>query len=359
MTKEAKKMGVTFLLLTSLTLFASAPKGHKTDSHEPDQHAKHRATNDYQIKKFRFSRHDKQRFERLVLEFAARGDFEKGPSVRLVPNESDSEVTIRVSDAAITGSIPESAINESYANKSRLLGPISLNTDDPSEGFTVKTFFKDSGLTADAFWLESPYRLIIDVYPKGAVRSKGPHVLKSTQRNLASEYVEEDSPKLVKASKSDFYRGRDTVLCFPAGSQVSMSIGFASQPGGNAKSKVNVDNPGANLPTDPTAIVCYPVAAQLKATIHFHQKDGGGMHEGAPNYIYESPQSAAPGPRNTPSGGVFGGGNSRFGGDADLIFGSNAGVAPRGGLHQRGLSSTPNTGRPPALNAGSLLPPLK
>ncbi|MFM8316453.1 MAG: hypothetical protein ACKOA8_19405, partial [Deltaproteobacteria bacterium] len=227
-----------------------------------------------QIKKFRFNRHMKLGFERLVIEFSSKANGKSTPVIRILPDKSGKETTVHVSQASLVGAIPESAINDSYVKKSQYFGPISINSDSTS-GFDIRTFIKQSHSIVDAFWLEKPSRLIVDVFTKSSDRAQGPNmVLKRATASVASKNptaiesgkVEPEGSKAMPSSvdwtKSE-KPGDEAVLCFPANTQVKANIGFEK----SAEAPVvpaNIDNTYAKTASNgQDMIVCYPKGAQV------------------------------------------------------------------------------------------------
>lgn len=259
-----------------------------------------------QIQKFRFNRHVKLGFERLVIEFATKGPIKVAPTIRLVPDSAGKETTIHVSQASLMGAIPESAINDSYVKKSQYFGPISINSDS-SNGFDIRTFIKQSHSIVDAFWLEKPSRLIVDVFPKTSDRAQGPNivlkrstasVVRKNEVSLAGneskvEEKTEQSPAWTQMEKpSD-----DSVLCFPANTQVKANIGFEKGMGAPSAAN-NVDSTyGAASGATQDMIVCYPKGAQVTPHLKFAPSDTpfyGRAEMDNKNNSRRTPSSAVP-----------------------------------------------------------------
>ncbi|MCB0417257.1 MAG: hypothetical protein H6617_09395 [Bdellovibrionaceae bacterium] len=198
------------------------------------------------LKHFRFGKHKSQDFERLVIQF---GGNRPDPRVQISANPNQKEATVALENVHLIGAIPESAINDSYVGKSRYLGPISINTDDPNRATTLRVFLKENTLKFDAFWLQNPARLVVDAFPPTSPRSsKGRFILtaakKAAQRNLASStLVNKD------------------VVCFPIASQLSPTVSFREQAATTPSGFVKNSLIGP--------IACYPVDAEVKATIFF------------------------------------------------------------------------------------------
>jgi hypothetical protein len=248
-----------------------------------------------QIKKFRFNRHVKLGFERLVIEFETKTPMKTNPIIRLVPNASGKETTVHINQASLVGAIPESAINDSYVKKSQYFGPVSINSD-ASAGFEIRTFIKQSHSVVDAFWLDKPSRLIIDVFPKSSDRAQGPNiVLKRTTASLSrkaepqnsnpeeksietekksveikeSKPTESATPEWTKMEKPSY----ESILCFPAHTQVKANIAFDKGLTGT-DAVANVDATyGAASKNNQDIIVCYPKGAQVTPKLKFQPSE--------------------------------------------------------------------------------------
>lgn len=256
-----------------------------------------------QIKKFRFNRHMKLGFERLVIEFSNQTHSKEVPQIRLLPDTQGKYSTIKVGKASLVGAIPESSINDSYTQKSRYFGPVSINSDTTS-GFEIKAFIKQSHTLVEAFWLEKPSRLIIDIFPKNSDRAMGPNVV--SKRTTASEQVAENHPSSAKghnkeggeshgSKESQHGHGSETtkqkshwsksekpedesVVCFPANTQVRANIGFekgTSRTGSNVPTTIDSTYSQASTVPGPESIVCYPKGAQVTMLLKFQPTDNG------------------------------------------------------------------------------------
>lgn len=239
-----------------------------------------------QIKKFRFNRHSKLGFERLVIEFDSKSQGKEVPVIRLVPDKLGKETTVHVGKAALVGAIPEASINESYSQKSQYFGPVSINTDTNS-GFDVKTYIKQSHSLVDAFWLQNPSRLIVDVFPKDSDRALGPNVV--TQRTTASASEKTSEAKMPKAEKAKEGKKSEKmapewtkmekpedelVLCFPANTQVKANIGFekGTNRAGFVPQSIDSTFSTASAPVQDN-IVCYPRGAQVTPLLKFQPSE--------------------------------------------------------------------------------------
>lgn len=216
-----------------------------------------------EIHKFRFNRHAGQGFERLVIEFGAVGDT-SNVSVRQNPSGAQ-EVSINIDKAALTGAIPESAINDNFTPKSHMLGPISIGTDNPQGGFSVRAFLKDTHAKVDAFWLSKPARLIIDAYQPDSVRASSRDVLGSSGRYPASKTHQPKNRNVASGTPSDIY-------CFPVSAQVKAKIGFELYEG-YSRVAVAMKDPAKTPQNLNESIVCFPTVARVNPTLTFYSSD--------------------------------------------------------------------------------------
>lgn len=223
------------------------------------------AAKQVEIRKFRFNRHSSANFERLVLEFGSKES--ELPEVKVTPTASGKDVMINIEATSLVGAIPESSINESFTPKSHWIGPISINSDTPKGGFSVRAFLKNPGAQVDAFWLEAPSRLIVDVFPKESLRaSVGRSVLAttaSTHKTPARKIASVPTPSPSKDR---------SVLCFPAQAEVKAKIGFRKYQGSNQVG-VTVNTGEDRSTNEEEAIVCYPASMRVNPTVTFSSND--------------------------------------------------------------------------------------
>lgn len=251
-----------------------------------------------EIKRFRFQRHAKHNFERLVIEFGGQSK-STAPNVKVSPNPAEKSVSVNVSNLTLVGAIPEAAMNESFVPQSKYLGAIHINTDSGSS-VTIKVGLKDASLKGDAFWLQSPSRLVIDAFPGNSPRVSGPAVLASHPvaapigPTLTKETKGATPPASVKAAidgnaKAPLEAAADTkpskrllsankkvlrdYICFPVNAQVMTSISYESANGDSEKIAMRLETDGtpATPPsvTSSDGIACYPRSSQVKALISF------------------------------------------------------------------------------------------
>jgi hypothetical protein len=222
------------------------------------------AASAYQIKKFRFKQHKGLKFERLVIEFADKGEGFAAPNLKLGVTKSGENI-ITIENATLSGAIPEASINDSYTARSKYFGPIAFATD-VQDGFLVRMAVKRAEAKVDAFWLQFPSRLIVDVFPMDSERALGPHVLHK-QRNNRS--IASHSPSKRQEAEAN------NVFCFTASAQVKAMLGY--ELGDLWKGIEMTVNDYPSIPPRPTpdSIVCFPKAAQVMPQVTFSA--GGGI----------------------------------------------------------------------------------
>ena len=315
-----------------------------------------------QIKKFRFNRHVKLGFERLVIEFSNKAPGKVVPNIRLIPDKLGKETTVQVSKATLVGAIPESSMNDSYAKKSHYFGPVSINTDTTA-GFEIRTFIKQSHSIVDAFWLQNPSRLIVDVFPKDSERALGANI--KTSRTTASFESSEPTASKVnsngaKTNRSDWMKLEkpedDLVLCFPTNTQVKANIGFEKfTPRLGAGVPLSIDNTFSSASSSvQESIVCYPKGAQVTPLLKFqpNQNSQYGRVElengNAPNPMNGRQPSSIP--QMNPNGN-----SQQFNGGYPQQFNGGYPQQFNGGYPQqfnRGYPQQSNRGYPQQFNGG-------
>lgn len=218
--------------------------------------------NGLEIRKYRFSRHTDRGFERLVIEFDHLGT--DGTKPDLKTESLNHEAKITVGSAHLSGVIPESEINRSYLTNSRLLGAISISAEKSS--FRVVTSLKKSA-TVEAFWLEKPARLVVDVFPVDRAAFNA-----TSRRRVAS-----NTPKPASVTTHESTTG--DVYCFPAGTQLQATVGFGKKEAagaelagtGNGADTLGIGTTGTGngLDGSENSIVCFPSTARLLPQISF------------------------------------------------------------------------------------------
>lgn len=216
-----------------------------------------------EIKKFRFRRHNKKNFERLVIEFSSK-DQGGAPQITTLPSSNGKEASIQIERVALVGAIPESLINDSYVAKSKFLGPVSINTDGPVKGFVIRTFLKEP-VGVDAFWLEHPGRLVLDVFPANSARVEG-RVPESEFREIAHIRP----PAETKVAKED----PSGIVCYPLNAAVSATVSFHSKmtsgPGGQVDALPFALASGGSPGAEP--VICFLSSSQVVAQVAFKPK---------------------------------------------------------------------------------------
>lgn len=206
-----------------------------------------------EIRRFRFAKHKSLEFERLVIEFRAKSGGDS-PLVKLVTGATPTEATVVLSQVELVGAIPEAAINDSYDSKAEYLGPISINTDDPSRDVALRVFVRDPKLKMDAFWLSQPARLVVDAYPEDSARAR-------KGRFVADRPRGDRRPASLGGSD-------DEVICYPATSQLVATVRFF-QSHADRPETPTFGTYGMGNPTGP--IVCFPAKARVVADVGFQQ----------------------------------------------------------------------------------------
>jgi len=240
-----------------------------------------------EIKRFRFQRHAKQDFERLVMEFGGNG---KGavPTVKVTPQAGEKNAQISVDGFTLVGAIPEAAMNESFGGRSKYLGALALNTDKADSLF-IKTNLKDAKVQIDAFWLESPSRLVVDAFPASSPRAAGPAVLEdrgtassatvkpaaptehaANHATAAEHKAEVAGPAMpaTHASKKKGHHNKSQFVCYATNSQVVASVSYEDP---TTKTGMSIETDGTTVTspnsTNQDRVACFPKNSFLKAKI--------------------------------------------------------------------------------------------
>jgi hypothetical protein len=228
-------------------------------------------TGKYEISKYRFSKKSGKSGERLVIEFSTKNKGSK-PQVKTQFNSSNKSVAVHIDNASLMGAIPEAMINDTYLPKSNYLGNLNINTDD-KESFHLKVALKNSVKDVDAFWLDSPARLVLDISTGGGhSTAKGDHSYSS--RGIASE-----EKRSTKSGK---------VMCFHADSQVTPAIMFDKKLGIQGQQNGAADG-----------IVCYPTSALVDINVTYLNKQGAVWNSRTDRNVaaVEHPTMMAPEPQ--------------------------------------------------------------
>lgn len=247
-----------------------------------------------EIRNYRFQAHRGQGFERLVLEFSRKDQNPKvQPLVKVTP--AGAEMDIAIDRAVLMGAIPESLINDSYQAKSRYLGALSVNADNPAAGFSLRTALKNPKAKLKAFWLANPPRLVIDV-------RVGKEIASTDEGGSATLKVTRKKPQ-----PPAFER----FICFPAAAKVGMNVVFqmAQTKKEEELKNVHVNLQGTSVQEEaappPDAIVCYPREAQVVAQLGFEMPKAE-PNEGTDANTEPAPlqTNSAPRPSAAPTGGM-------------------------------------------------------
>ncbi len=297
-----------------------------------------------EIRQYRFSRHAGG-YDRLVLEFERKdSDSSSRPSVGAQKSSTPREWSVQVDNAVLLGAIPESLINDSYTKKSRYLGPISVNMDNPSTGFSVRATIKSAGTRIQAMWLENPARLVIDAYGAG----------KSLAHRETSSVKSHQRPGLAD------------LLCFPAVSKVGLTVIFQTQSHSEEELqniRVNTDGttPLEGTPSN-DAIVCYAKSSRVVAALSFESKPKESLiSRETPTYTEPAtipePSFTAPAPATTPMASAPAVSNDMELDPGPLAMPAGLGQLP--GMAGRAPAAEATKGMPaPAGSPLSLLPAL-
>jgi len=339
-----------FALVASMAFSIAAPAAEKGE-----------------IKRFRFQRHVKHDFERLVMEFSGESTGGVTPSVRVTAQPNEKNVQVSIENFTLVGAIPEAAMNESFATQSKYLGSLAINTDKANSLF-IKANLKDEKSQVDAFWLENPARLVIDSFPSTSPRAAGPAVLDNRVTAAVKETPKTDTapkaevatkpttkpegkvaavgPQPVPAPTTKRKGGKRQFVCFPAQSQVIASTSY-EDPSEKKGLKIETDGNPVASPGGPNAdnVSCFPKNAQLKSKIELIDQDNGpaGEKPTAQQRVMERGPKGPEEPRKT-------------------NVAANAPVSPKapGSVNTpnpgRALSSSPASSLPPAAGIGNSVP---
>jgi hypothetical protein len=311
----------------------------------------------YEIKKFRFGGNRRKGYERLVVEFNRKESGPSKPTLKVVPNTSGKEATLYVDQAVLVGAIPEALINDSYVTKSKYLGPVSINTDGSGSGFSIRAFLKDA-VTMEAFLLEHPSRLVLDVIPMNPdVIQPISHAVLPTKNNPSR------------------------IVCYPASQQVIATVDFhpkTGEPKTIEMDSAKLDKLEAQLISSTgkkvETAICFPANSQLAPNISYQPKlqepttyvQQDPMFVGSKSsFLSQAPPMTAIGGGGTPQGSLLQPQRS-----LGSVGGLNAGAAPAmpsmpampamgGGAAGAPPSLGPPRAKAQMLNPGSLTPPLK
>ncbi len=275
-----RKMTVGFFLsLICLSLTAKAAESTKMEEAPA-----------YEIHKYRFNPKKKGGAERFVIQFKEKGSPIGLPEVKVV-KDSATEAMIEVKNAPLVGAIPEAAMSDSVVKKSRFVNQITMNTDSPAGGFSLRSGLKTEAVVK-ASWATKPSRLVIDISGDTKTADRGePHFGHLRPR-----------PSMTVAHGD----GNEEYLCFPSNAQVGLSVTFQPKKPKDEIPNVRIDLDAAQAAaadSSSDAIVCYPSSAQVFATISFHDSRDTNGFIGSASTASKSPfvwNPAAPPPGEKP-----------------------------------------------------------
>ncbi|NBX75884.1 MAG: hypothetical protein EBQ92_04975 [Proteobacteria bacterium] len=214
------------------------------------------AQTELMMKKFRFRKHSSANFERLVLEFSGPAVSEE---VEMKTNKvgSEKDVSLVVKNAQLVGAVPESTINESLEGSRKWIGPLSINTDMPKNGFSLRTLLKNSEAQVDAFWLSQPTRLVVDVFPSGSPRAHSRNPMEAHREVASTAEKAKATPKT-----------SEPIFCFPSNAKMSASVAYFPWKGSSAI-PLEVKDPSAAQNEMKEGIVCYPAQSRVHPRVNF------------------------------------------------------------------------------------------
>jgi len=313
------------------------------------------AQTELMMKKFRFRKHASANFERLVLEFSGPS-VQEDVEVKTNTVGSDKDISLLVKNAQLVGAVPESTINESLQGTRKWMGPLSINTDVPKNGFSLRTLLKTSEAQVDAFWLSQPTRLVVDVFPKSSPRASSRNLLEAN-RGVASANEKHSSTEK-KAHKADA-KSPEPIFCFPSTSKMSASVAYNPWKG-SSSIPLEVKDPSLAKNEMNEGIVCYPAQSRVHPQVNFTT---GGVEQAQPV------ASAAPQMGNKPEAPAL------SANEAPLLPPMEQKVEPRAIASEAPARTTqfdprPQNSLPPSLgasfekpqkgaNPASLLPPFR
>jgi hypothetical protein len=214
----------------------------------------------YEIEKYRFSK-DHDQFERLVFQLRVDGAGAKAPAIVVKQNsgKEETEALVSVLYVSLVGAIPEATINESFSSKSQLLGPLTI-LSDPKSGFTLRINLKKGNTKLDAFWLQSPSRLVMDVFPENSPRAKGVK-------------LESKAWKRIPTTSNGRKKGQSEFVCFPSKEQLNATVTYevvTSEDTLIDKKEMKIALDGTKAHLMESEISCFPSVDQLSAKISFN-----------------------------------------------------------------------------------------
>jgi hypothetical protein len=153
-----------------------------------------------------------------------------------------------------------------------------VSTDDP-EALILKVGVKEENGLVDAFWLEHPARLVVDVFPKGSPRESGPQVLGGGR--VARHSAGAAKPRAKEESSG--------YVCYPANAQVNAMVNEGSHDG----LELRLDTAAiAGSHDSANGIHCYPAKSQLQASIVYEPGKTSEPAKASPAAAAETPAAS-------------------------------------------------------------------
>lgn len=233
------------------------------------------------LQQYRFQKHAGQDFERLVLQF----DDVKAVKGRKVstsfPLDGGNTTIVEVTNLSVNKNIPVNFMDTFKNKKSKYLTSVNFNINE-GNAFATKLGLDSSDTVVDAFWLENPSRLVIDVFPKNSPRSAGPAILgqaaEKADRTAASDPLATEAENLALTVKEEIKKvmtkTRDTwnsnskyrkdFYCFPASAEVTASLDYKTKATEKVAAEGTFPSPRAN-----DYVVCYPKVATVNPRVEF------------------------------------------------------------------------------------------
>ena len=144
----------------------------------------------------RFLYHSKNDFERFVLEFTGKRSQTPEPEIGLQP--MGQEFAVEVKKIPLLEDIPEKELTKAFLAQSRYLGEVkALRRNDR---ISLNISLKKSSAAIEVFWLNSPPRLVFDVFGdanrvvSNVVKKVSSVALAASTPPIESKEVETNSP---------------------------------------------------------------------------------------------------------------------------------------------------------------------
>ncbi len=262
-----------------------APRGKSAPPAKPTKTADSKKDDGiahFEIQEFRFGKHAKQGYERLVLQLRTSKKGIRLPSVKTSMNPASQMASVFVQNAELVGAIPESSINTYFRGRSRLLTALTIDNSSTSS-LTIRVDLKDKGTTVDSLWLDNPARLVIDVFGNVSARASG--VALADQKSSGKSTAKQSKHSV---RTSDY-------ICFPYTAQVTAALSTEQVGRSAPRYQIELEAPTLqDVETKPDdAVFCYPKASQITAKVE--------MRKGTPEIVVPPPPpSVSPTTASTP-----------------------------------------------------------